>query len=396
MCRFLENSRFNILSLLLISFFHITRGFKFLNNLQVEIATIFFLLLIFINSNFLKIKYFKFDKALLFYLISICSITLILLFFWISEDDTQCLKAAYFYTLPIFYIYLLLANSGHGNNPDKILKFYSTFTALLSFLNILMFIEVYFLRLHPFFTVELGTIQPRVYEHYLTGVLGEASRYISYFGEPSDFVWIIASGFFILLKYEFYLMAFISLFSIIISGSGAVPVFLLIFIFWSIFQKKLNFFIVLSILVMTLIAVYLTSEATLTRIFVRWFDPNSHQLSVNRINFLLSRHISDTNSLSLPLYQIYPTRIVGPELLNYTNNFFYTVARLGIFSIPIILSSSFLMFKCLMSILRRKEYELATSLLCFILLSFTRESFNFILVFWFLYIFIQKKIEKSI
>jgi hypothetical protein len=396
MHRFLSNSRFNILSLLFISFFHITRGFKFLNNLQVEVVTIFFLLFIFINSNFSKISNFKFDKALIFYLISICSITLALLFFWISEEDTHCLKVAYFYTLPIFYIYLLLANSGHGNNPDKILKYYSIFTFLLSFLNILMFIEVSFLRWHPFFTIELGTIQPRVYAHYLTGVLGEASRYISYFGEPSDFVWIIASGFFILLKYEFYLMAFISLFSIVLSGSGAVPVFLLIFIFLTIFQKKLNFFIVLSILVMTLIAAYLTSDGTLARIFFRWFDPDSHQLSVNRINFLLSGHISDTNSLSLPLYQTYPTKIDGPELLNYTNNFFYTIARLGIFSIPIILSSSFLMLKSFKTIMLRKEYELATSLLCFILLLFTRESFNFILVFWFLYIFIQKKTEKSI
>jgi hypothetical protein len=386
--KFKENE-LNLLALLFIGFFHITQGLKFLSNIQSQIICLFFLVIVFFNSHHLKFKSFAKNKIILIHSLSTLITALFLLIFGVIDEDTHALRVAYLFFISLFFIYLLGTNFSNYNNSERHIKYYCLSIFLLSLLNIATFIQVTFFHLNPIFNIEYGTIQPRIYEHYFSGVLAEPARFISYFGEPSDLVWISASGFFLLLKFNFYFMAMVCLFSIIISGSGSTLVFLfflICFIFFKVFfEKKIKYLNIILGLVLIFFIVFLFSELTLYKMFFRWFNFQENKIHVAKIDYLISGLNNKEINENFRLYSFYPTVIEGNTLLNYTNNFFYTVARLGILSILFVSSSFIIFMHSIRKAFINKEYEFLLCILCFLSLLITREAFQFIFIFWFIY-----------
>lgn len=395
---FFLNEKFNIIFLLFIGFFHITRGFKFFSNLHTELITIIFLLMIVFNSNFFKItgNLIKKNIPLFFYIFSSFLTAFALALFGFLKFDRFAIQAAYSFSLPILYVYTLHANLNNIKNYDGYIKCFSYFTFLLSLLNLILFAQIVFLNSSPLFSVNLGTLQPRIYDHYLIGVLAEPARYISYFGEPSDFVWIIASGIFVLLKFRHFLMALISIFSIIISGSGSAIIFLFFLFLWVLIRRQLAaasmFFLIICI---AFLFIYIFSELTIIKMIARFIDPTTHKFHIARFDFILS-HINDLNLVTnYNLKEPVINKQGNLDVLNYTNNFFYSINKLGLFSTLIISSSILLIYEKTKKLIITKNYEFLFSLFSFVLLLFVREAFHFILIFWFIFILVGHSIEHS-
>lgn len=394
---FFLNKKFNLIFLLFLGFFHITRGFKFLSNFQAEIITIILLLVIFLNSHLFKITsdLIKKNTCLFFYIFSCFLTAFALVLIGFIKFDRYSIQAAYAFSLPLFYIYLLYANLLNVKNYDSYIKYFSYFTFLLSLLNIILYVQVVFFNFQPLFSPNYGSLQPRIYDHYLTGVLAEPGRYISYFGEPSDFVWIIASGFFILLKFRLFLMALISLFSIFISGSGSVIIFLFFFMLWILLRRQLDATRIFLIICVFFLVIYISSKLTIIKMLARFIDPTTHEFHISRFDFLVN-HSNELNSgVNYKSQESLISKHGNLDVLNYTNNFFYSIARLGLFSVLIISSSFLLYYESLKKLIITRNYEFLFSLICFLLLLFVREAFNFMLIFWFIFILISRNNEIS-
>jgi len=395
---FFLNKQCNLIFLLFVGFFHITRGFKFLSNFHTEIFTIVLLSVIFFNSHLFKItgNIIKKNSFLFFYIFSCFLTAFALALIGVLKFDRYSIQAAYSFSLPLFYIYVLFANLQNIKNYDSYIKYFSYFTFLLSLLNIILFVQVIFFNFSPLFSLNYGSLQPRIYEHYLTGVLAEPGRYISYFGEPSDFVWIMASGFFILLKFRLFLMALISLFSILISGSGSVFIFIFVFVIWALIRKQFTALIIfVFFFAFSFLLIYLFSELTILKMLARFIDPTTHEFHIARFDFLKSRIIDSISSVNYRDQEPLINKQGNLDVLNYTNNFFYSISRLGFFSV-LIISSSFLLYcKSIKKLIISQNYEFLFSLICFLLLLFVREAFNFILIFWFIFTLISRNNEIS-
>ncbi len=404
------HSNLNAILLLVIGFFHITRGFKFLGNTEVEIITLLFLGVIFFNTKNWFLNDIKLPFFLKIYLILAALTASIMLYVAFTELDKSAFIVGYQLIVSLIYLYLVILSTCKSvnfvNRLDSLIKYYSFILFSLAFLNILMFIQINYSNSQPFFLIELGTTQPRLYEHFLTGVLakGDSSRYISYFGEPSDFLWIMASGVFILLNYNYFFMASIIIFSIILSGSGSIAIFIPFLFVYCILKKDYRAF---WVCVISLLVVYFISEGTIYRIVSRYYDINTHKISIGRFDKLAAENLSEANSFVNSFsYKkntlvdffnlILPIKISSNNLINYINNFFYIIFRIRIFALPFILASLFLFYLQFKNLLISRNIDFIFSLSCFILLLFCREAFCFILIFWYLFYLMCLKSERTI
>ena len=404
------HSNLNAILLLVIGFFHITRGFKFLGNTEVEIITLLFLGVIFFNTKNWFLNDIKLPFFLKIYLILAALTASIMLYVAFTELDKSAFIVGYQLIVSLIYLYLVILSTCKSvnfvNRLDSLIKYYSFILFSLAFLNILMFIQINYSNSQPFFLIELGTTQPRLYEHFLTGVLakGDSSRYISYFGEPSDFLWIMASGVFILLNYNYFFMASIIIFSIILSGSGSIAIFIPFLFVYCILKKDFRAF---WVCVISLLVVYFISEGTIYSIVSRYYDINTHKISIGRFDKLAAENLSEANSFVNSFsYKkntlvdffnlILPIKISSNNLINYINNFFYIIFRIRIFALPFILASLFLFYLQFKNLLISRNIDFIFSLSCFILLLFCREAFCFILIFWYLFYLMCLKSERTI
>lgn len=392
----------NIITLLFISFFNITNGFKILGNYLTEIITLLMLILVAINSRNLFLEKIRIFNPILVYLFSSLITMIILLFLGIYYYDKHALQVAYFFLMILIFIYLMLINLSDNSRYENFLKYYSYFIFILSILNILTFIQIVFMHFLPIFSINLGTVQPRTYEHFITGAMGESSRFISYFGEPSDFLWVSASGLFILLRYNYFFLSYIVFFSILITGSGSIiPAIFLLFLYLGLYKKN-KFFNYLLFLLMSLVFIIFFSELTLIKSIQRWYTPDGTFTFLSKINHIMkgtyqpadSNHHADLGPLN-PLYTFFPHKISNMEGLNYLNNFFYVIGRLGILSAPFVLSSIALIVLTLKKFILTSNFELVFSILCFLLLLVSRASFHFLPIFWFLFLCAREIVPKN-
>lgn len=376
----------NILTLLFISFFNITNGFKLLSNLGVEIITTLVLFLVCINSKKFLLSNVKSGNILSLYFLSAFVTSIILIFFGIHDTDRHALQVAYFFILTLIFIYLMDINFTDKKNYENFIKYYAYFILVLASLNIITFIQVVFFHLPASFSITLGNIQPRTFEHFLTGVVGESSRYISFFGEPSDFLWISASGLFVLLKYNFYTSACIVIFSMLISGSGSIlPAFFLILLYLALYQKN-QFFSYLLFIVLSIIFIYFFSEVTFIKFLQRWIDSNNEISGTSKLDHMINGHYASGKGEINSLYTFFPHKITDSEGLNYLNNFFYVLGRIGYLSVPFFLTSLLLILLTLRKLLLSSDIELFFGILCFLLLLVSRAAFHFLPVFWFFFL----------
>ena len=269
-----------------------------------------------------------------------------------------------------------------------------------------MFFQINYFNSQPFFTIELGNIQPRVYQHFLSGVMakGDGKAYMSYFGEPSDFLWIMASGVFILLRYNYFFMASIVIFSIMLSGSGSIFLFIPLLLVYCVIKKDYKTFWVSLASIAT---VFFISEGTIYRIFYRYYDFETHKILIGRLDSLAAESHNEANSFFnsfsykkntlIDFINLYlPTKIVSNNLINFINNFFYIIFRIRIFALPFIFASLLLFYAQFKNLSISRNIEFILSLSCFILLLLCREAFCFILIFWYLFYLMCLKSERSV
>ena len=218
--------------------------------------------------------------------------------------------------------------------------------------------------------------------HFLFTAPTELDRFISFFGEPSNFIFMVSISTFIFLRYGNILISTINLALASVSFSGALPVIYLEFlIFYFIFSKKTNlkivFFLMITIMVFLIfinyesISFYFNDVSQhnlknlgLNKLFMRFFD-NDGNFSISRIRLLKSVN-----------YSFWPKRIYDDLILNYINSFVYFISRLGILFSPYIIYYLYLS----KYIINLKKYDL-TILGLFVL-------FNILIIvteFWLLF-----------
>lgn len=403
-------SNLNAILLMAVGFFHITKGLKFFGNMQVEIITLIFLTIIFFNTRDWFLKGLKLPFFLKIYVISSALSSLALMCVAFVDQDKSAFIAGYQLIISLIYLYLVILSSRNSVNfeggVDNLIKYYSFFIFSFALLNILMFFQINYFNSPPFFTIEFGNIQPRVYEHFLTGVMakGDIRCYISYFGEPSDFLWIMASGAFILLRYNYFFMASIVIFSIMLSGSGSIFIFIPFLFAYCFLKKDYGAF---WVSIASLLVVFFISEGTIYRIFFRYYDFEAHRILIGRLDSLASEShngassffnsFSYKNNTLIDFLNLFlPIKIVSNNLINYINNFFYIIFRIRIFALPFIIASLFLFYSQFKNLLISRNIDFIFSLSCFILLLFCREAFFFILIFWYLFYLIFLKADQKI
>jgi len=124
--------------------------------------------------------------------------------------------------LVVSVFFTALQGAFHRANPNVVLRKYADIILWLCVLNAAVAVVVAATGAPPLFTRPLGEFQPREYQHYILAATEDGLRFISYFGEPSDFAWIGCSAAFVHLALGKPFRAVIVAICIIASFSGSL------------------------------------------------------------------------------------------------------------------------------------------------------------------------------
>ena len=98
----------------------------------------------------------------------------------------------------------------------------ANFLYVFNCLNFIGYVLYQIFNIQPFFTILRGEIQPRTYNHFLITAPEELDRFISFFGEPSTFSFLMAISVLVFIKYRQNLKVLLSLIFMSISLSSTL------------------------------------------------------------------------------------------------------------------------------------------------------------------------------
>ncbi len=202
--------------------------------------------------------------------------------------------------------------------------------------NLVVALLVWTINLPPLFTRGLGQIQPRVYSNYIIAASEDNFRFISFFDEPSDFVWLSTSAVILQLYLRRKGRALFMSVAMAASVSGSLPVAYIVLISavssWWVFPALAGTAYYLSTKVDQIFE--LTQRtAGLDRLASRYFTPEG-AVAVSR---------SDQFYDYMAALHFWPTAIVGDDILTPVNGSYLFLLRYGIVYAPIFFATLLLL-----------------------------------------------------
>lgn len=302
----------------------------------------------------------------------------------------------------VFCIYVLVSSILTGNRPltavglrmiAVALYFFAvqisvrssaTDTVLRSFANIMFWfvclnaaiaIVVWTTGLPPLFQRQAGDLQVRIYHHYLFTTSEENNlRFISFFDEPSDTVWLATAALFLQLYLGARRRAAIMAASLVVTISGSL---------------------VFAYLLMAIcVAPFLSTACILSAGYFACRYLRSIyavMFSVPALSLLALRFFGQSGSLELSrtsqfqgfisAFHFFPSPISGADLFSAPNGSFVLLLRYGIFYVPLFGFTLALLMTYAYRGFTRSKY-LGCFYTCFLVLFFVRESPLFSPLFW--------------
>ncbi len=377
----IDVARLKISLLLLTTFIYHTQGFHTLSQLATDSIVAFFVLVIFINEP-IKLRV---DRKILNIIMVGLVFGLLIFMAGLASVNLYDLRVAYRFIMPALIIWLGYGLLSRNKNPKTLalfgLRIYFICIVSLIVFNLLAFFLA-FLGFEPLFSRSYGVEQVRTYDNYILASPSESDRFISHFGEPSDFVLVSTSGIMVALYFGMRRVAWLSLFLLTISFSGSLVVA------WFVYAAALGFILpVVAVILCTIFIVQidlqtiidwsLSQESSGFRKFVqRFVDLQDGNISIGRIV---------TFDIYFQNLRPFPYVPSSSAVLNYVTNYlYYAFLRLGYLSLLFLVWFVHALVKYLSNV----DHYLKYSLISLLLLSMVREAFATSLFFSYLVLMI--------
>lgn len=379
-----DRARLKIFIIFLATFIYHTQGFHTLSQLVTDIIVIIAFFVIFFYED-LKLSI---NQKILNIFLAGFSLGFLILLFGLFSTNLYDLKVAYRLVLPAILIWLGYSFLSEQENPKTLalfgLNIYYKFIFVLIAFNAITFIAVTFFGLEPFFSRSYGTQQTTTYFNFILASPSEPDRFISHFGEPSDFALVACSGIMISLHFGLRKLSFLALLLLTVSFSGSLIIVWIIYLFslgiflLPVLLSLFSLFLFIQIDIQSLVSwVYQQDSFGVKKFFQRFINLQSNEIQIGRIELM---RIYLQNISFLP--RITTNNEVFSFLINYS---FYAFLRLGYFL-------SFIFFiwylKIIYDFIKNINRYFKLALLSLIILSLVRESFLTSLFFSYLIIMI--------
>lgn len=369
--------KFKIILMLFLGLAYHTHFFKLLPPNLNEPICLLILLLILLKTR-LVFKNYWLNQ----FLFTTVFFSAILITLGIFENDIYAIIAAYRIMIAAVYAATLysICKEDAKYNPEISMRLFAKCMMWLVVANLTAFIASQVLFIEHFFEIKIGTIEPRTYLHYGLAAPEEVDRFISFFNEPSDFIWITGAAGFIWLSLKSKTKSWLIYIFQIASFSGSLIIIWILKIVYLVNKIKLKYtiFFVPVIIFSAITPIqninYNLDDAGLFSKVLLRYTTSSGDIQISRLQ--------ETRGV-INDFQIYPQKIEGEDLLLYGNTLKYSIVRAGVFSFIYLISLLIILTLVVKSAFNR-NIETLYAIICFILMNFAKESINTSLLFWFI------------